>query len=123
MHHLRNTNFSLPVLALITPGPAPTSDPCFLSEHDEIPLPTDAGVLNVQVDFIQFETDLTMEEVIAFYRQELGALGLVKTRFSLDEKLGGAMKFYESGKGTVLIVSYVPADEAPFHLRHIKKPH
>ena len=77
--------------------------------------------MNDQVDFIQVETDLTMEEVIAFYRQELDALGLVETSFSLDEKLGGTMNFDEPGEGTVLIVSYVPADEAPFHLRHIQK--
>ena len=109
------------LVMLITPGPAPTLGPSFLSEHDEYPLPADAGVLNDQVDFIQFETDLTMEEVIAFYRQELGALGLVETSFSLDEILGGTMNFDEPGKGTVLIVSYVPANKAPFRLRHIQK--
>jgi hypothetical protein len=109
------------LVTLLTPGPAPEPGPSFLSEHGEYPLPADAGVLNDQVDFIQVETDLTMEEVIAFYRQELDALGLVETSFSLDEKLGGTMNFDEPGEGTVLIVSYVPADEAPFHLRHIQK--
>lgn len=109
------------LVSLLSLGPPPPPMASFLSEHPEYPMTPDAAVLDDNIDYIDFETDLSINEVVEFYRGELTALGLVETRFSIDEKMTGSLWFDAPGQGTIILVTFAPADEAPFRFRNMEK--
>ena len=110
------------IVSFLSPGPAPTPGPSFLTLHSEYPLTPDAVILDDNIDFINFETDFTIEELIEFYRIEMAKLNLVESRFDFDEKtMTGTLFFDESGGITMVTISFAPKEKAPPRVKNFMK--
>jgi len=110
------------IVSFLSPGPAPTPGPSFLTLHSEYPLTLDAVILDDNIDFINFETDFTIEELIEFYRIEMAKLNLVESKFDFDEKtMTGTLFFDESGGITIVMIVFAPEEEAPPRFKSFMK--
>ena len=90
---------------------APTEAPAEIDV--EFPLPDDARNVMEMGGTVNFQTDLSMEEIAEFYRQEITALGYVEREITtiVNEDLVNLV-FDDPEGGESIVIQAIPLDDA-----------
>ena len=74
------------------------------SSDDDLPIPPSSKILITAEDTISFETSMTLDEIMAFYRQEFKDMGLKENKLLTIEFEGGfSMVFDGSQEGETVV--------------------